>query len=162
MEERTGMYGVKKEEKKRNPSYLGRLLCGEPESSPIASTQPSLAPSVTDNPREWSAVIRDFLSAAGLAQAVRGFDADMVMINPNFERDVLPGALDSLLDSLVVSYTCRLAALVTYCVSWPRTGSNWGSSHNSHLGGDPLINANWNMCICAPGPSLKLKGARRV
>jgi hypothetical protein len=48
-------------------------------------------------------VIRDFLSAAGLAQAVRGFDADVVVMNPDFERDVVPGALDDLLDSLVVS-----------------------------------------------------------
>lgn len=107
-------------------------------------------------------MIRDFLSAAGLAQAVHGFDADMVMINPNFERDVLPGALDNLLDSLVVSYTCRLAALVTYCASWFRTGSDWGSSHSAHLRGDPSINVSWSMCIYAPGPSLKLKGARRV
>lgn len=56
-------------------------------------------------------MIRDFLSAAGLTQAVRGFDADMVLMNPSFERDAVPGALDDLLDSLVVSYTCRLAAL---------------------------------------------------
>jgi hypothetical protein len=42
---------------------------------------------------------------------VRGFDADLVMMNPNFERDVVPGALDNLLDSLVVSYAFRLPAL---------------------------------------------------
>lgn len=46
-------------------------------------------------------MIRDFLSAAGLIQAVRGFDADMVLMNPGFEREVVPGALDDLLDSLV-------------------------------------------------------------
>jgi hypothetical protein len=48
-------------------------------------------------------VIREFLSAAGLTQAVRGFDADMVMMNPSFEREVIPGALDDLLDDLIVS-----------------------------------------------------------
>ena len=87
-----------------------RLGCEGLESPPTAGTQPSLAPSATDNPREWNAVIRDFLSATGLVQAVRGFDADMVIMNPSFERDVVPGALDDLLDSLVVSFACRLAA----------------------------------------------------
>ena len=41
-------------------------------------------------------MIRDFLSAAGLIQAVRGFDADMVIMNPGFESEIVPGALDDL------------------------------------------------------------------
>jgi len=79
------------------------LICEGPEPTPTAGVQPSLAPSAADNPREWNAVIRDFLSAAGLTQTVRGFDADVVAMNPDFERDVVPGALDDLVDSLVVS-----------------------------------------------------------
>lgn len=55
-------------------------------------------------------MIREFLSAAGLSQAARGFDADMVVMNPTFEREVVPGALSTLLDSLIVSYAFRLAA----------------------------------------------------
>lgn len=58
-------------------------------------------------------MIRDFLSVAGLTQAVRGFDVDMVTMNPGFEREIIPGALDDLLDSLVVSCVCRLAAPTT-------------------------------------------------
>lgn len=60
-------------------------------------------------------MIREFLTATGLTQAVRGFDADVVVMNPNFERDVVPGALDNLLDSLVVSYAFRLAELHGIC-----------------------------------------------
>ena len=62
-------------------------------------------------------MIRDFLSATGLTQAVRGFDADIMVMNPGFEREVVPSVLDDLLDSLVVSYACRLATLVTYPLS---------------------------------------------
>ena len=94
-------------QKRKNIHYTSvayRLSCEEP----TAGVQPS-----PDNPHEWSAVIRSFLSAAGLTQAVRGFDADMVIMNPGFERDVIPGVLDDLLDSLVVSYACRPAAPVT-------------------------------------------------
>jgi hypothetical protein len=107
-------------------------------------------------------VIRDFLSAAGLAQAVRGFDADIVVMNPSFERDIVPGALDNLFDSLAVSYARRLAAPVMRCISCPRTCSDWGNSRNAHLRGDPSINASWSMCTCAPEPSLELKGVPGV
>lgn len=89
-------------------------------------------------------MIRDFLSAAGLTQAMRGFDADMVIMNPSFERDIVPGALDNLLDSLVVGHACRLSAPTTYRFSWSRTGSEWGNSHNARLRG-PSINASWSM-----------------
>ncbi|KAF9654017.1 hypothetical protein BDM02DRAFT_3265153 [Thelephora ganbajun] len=75
--------------------------CRGPDSALTAGAQPSLAPSASDSPREWNAVIREFLSTAGLTQAARGFDADMVIMNPGFERDVVPGALDRLLHSLV-------------------------------------------------------------
>ena len=95
------------------------------ESAQAAGSQPSLAPSSPGDLREWNIVIRDFLSAAGLTQAVRGFDADIMVMNPGFEREVVPGALDYLLDSLVVSYACRLAAPVTYpliILHWQRLG----------------------------------------
>ena len=108
---------------------------------PAADVQPSPVPHAPDNPLEWNAVIKDFLSAAGLTQAVRGFDADMVIMNPGFERDIVPGALEDLLDSLVVSYACRLPAPTTYRFSWSRTGSEWGNSHNARLK-DPSINAS--------------------
>lgn len=107
-------------------------------------------------------MIRDFLSATGLTQAVRGFDADIMVMNPGFEREVVPGALDDLLDSLVVSYACRLAAPVTYPLSYSCTGSDWGSSHNAHLSRDPSTSVSWSMCTCAPGQNLKRKGALRV
>jgi hypothetical protein len=80
-----------------------RLIFEGLESAPAAATQPLPAPSAPGNSQEWNVVIREFLSAAGLTQAVRGFDADMVMMNPSFEREVIPGALDDLLDDLIVS-----------------------------------------------------------
>ena len=63
---------------------------------------------------QCNAAIRDLLSAAGLSQAMRKFDADTVLMNPSFERDTGPSALNDLLDSLVVSCSCRLAALATH------------------------------------------------
>jgi hypothetical protein len=88
-----------------------RLRCESPGSALADGAHPSLAPPDAAVPIEWNGIIREFLSAAGLTQAVRGLDADMVVMNPIFERDVVPGALDNLLDSLVVSYTFRPTAI---------------------------------------------------
>lgn len=144
---------------KKNPSDL--TYCEGLEFESAAGAQRSPAPSPSDD-REWNAVIRDFLSAAGLTQAVRGFDADMVIMNPGFELEAVPGALDDLLDSLVVSKVCRLAAPPRHiALSRSRTGSGWGNSHNAHHRGGPSINANWSTSAYAPDLSLKRKGAPR-
>ena len=93
--------------KVRAKTIAGLLVCLS-GSAPVHGAHPPLAPPDIGVPREWNGVIREFLSATGLTQAVRGLDADMVIMNPIFERDVVPGALDNLLDSLVVSYTFRI------------------------------------------------------
>ena len=51
---------------------------------------------------QCNAAMRDVLSAADQTQAVRGFDAETVSMNRSFERDIIPSALNDLLDSLVV------------------------------------------------------------
>jgi hypothetical protein len=46
---------------------------------------------------------------AGLDQALRGFEADMAMLNEDFERERLPLALDALRNGLLVgSYSLEL------------------------------------------------------
>lgn len=51
---------------------------------------------------EWDSVIKKFLSAAGLIQALRGFESDMVILNPDWERKIIPRALGGLLKQLLV------------------------------------------------------------
>lgn len=52
--------------------------------------------------REWDSVIKAFLSAAGLTQALRGFEADMIILNSDWERKKIPEALGNLLKQLLV------------------------------------------------------------
>ncbi|EED81565.1 predicted protein [Postia placenta Mad-698-R] len=50
---------------------------------------------------DWDAVIISFLSSAGLTQALRGFKADMVVMNPDWANSKIPVALDELGDNLM-------------------------------------------------------------
>lgn len=50
----------------------------------------------------WDSVIKEFLSAAGLAQALRGFEADVIVMGPDWERNRIPLALEGLMKNLLV------------------------------------------------------------
>jgi hypothetical protein len=49
----------------------------------------------------WDSAVANFLRDAGLTQALRGFEADMIILNPEWERSKLPQALNRLVTSLV-------------------------------------------------------------
>jgi hypothetical protein len=55
--------------------------------------------------REWNSVIKGFLSAAGLTQALRGFEADIIILNPDWEREKVPEALGNLVKQLLVGHS---------------------------------------------------------
>ncbi|KAI0929948.1 hypothetical protein AcV5_006779 [Taiwanofungus camphoratus] len=65
---------------------------------------PSPSPSPSPPPeyhKQWDAVIKTFLSSIGFTQAVRGFEADMIVMNPEWERKKVPEALGSLMKDLL-------------------------------------------------------------
>ncbi|TFY62572.1 hypothetical protein EVJ58_g3786 [Rhodofomes roseus] len=65
---------------------------------------PSVAPSPSPPPRlhkHWDGIIRAFLTDAGLTQALRGFDSDMIVMNPDCQRKRIPKAVDDLVESIL-------------------------------------------------------------
>lgn len=52
--------------------------------------------------RHWDEVIRAFLQKVGLTQALRGFEDDMVVLNADWERKSVPGAIGDLVRDLMV------------------------------------------------------------
>jgi len=52
----------------------------------------------------WDEAVRAFLKDAGLVQALRGFECDMVMMNSQWERAQVPTALENLIEGLGVSF----------------------------------------------------------
>ncbi|TFY77571.1 hypothetical protein EWM64_g6440 [Hericium alpestre] len=60
---------------------------------------PSPTPS-RELPQYWDAAIKAFLSSSGLTQALKGFEADMLVLNPEWERNEIPAALDELATDL--------------------------------------------------------------
>lgn len=55
--------------------------------------------------RHWDEVIRAFLKKVGLTQALRGFEDDMVVLNAEWERKSVPGAIGDLVRDLMVRRT---------------------------------------------------------
>ncbi|OBZ70515.1 hypothetical protein A0H81_09236 [Grifola frondosa] len=75
-----------------------------PAPPKVKSPTPSPSPSPSPPPeyhKDWDAVIKSFLSAVGLTQAVRGFEADMIVMNPEWERKKVPAAIGELMKDLL-------------------------------------------------------------
>ncbi|KAH9944692.1 hypothetical protein B0H21DRAFT_694713, partial [Amylocystis lapponica] len=75
--------------------------------SPAQPTVKTKTPSPSPSPapefrQQWDAVIKTFLSAVGLTQALRGFEADMIVMNPEWERKKVPIALGDLMKDLLI------------------------------------------------------------
>jgi hypothetical protein len=70
----------------------------------IASPSPSPSPPpLTESHKYWDAALKSFLAHLGLAQALRGFELDMLVINSDWERSKVPGAVADLVRDLSVS-----------------------------------------------------------
>lgn len=75
----------------------------------IKTPTPSLSPTPPPPPeyhKDWDATIKSFLSTIGFSQALRGFEADMIVLNPEWERKKIPIALAELMKELLVCYEC--------------------------------------------------------
>lgn len=51
--------------------------------------------------RHWDEVIRSFLKKVGMSQALKGFEDDMVVMNADWERQKVPGAIGDLMKDLM-------------------------------------------------------------
>ncbi|KAI9507908.1 hypothetical protein F5148DRAFT_1200983 [Russula earlei] len=63
---------------------------------PSPSPSPSPSPPPKDLPRHWDAALKAFFLAVGLSQCLAGLEADILVMNPDWERKVVPTALSNL------------------------------------------------------------------
>jgi hypothetical protein len=68
--------------------------------SPSASPSPSLPDPETY--KHWDLVIRAFFIKTGLTQTLKGFEDDMLVFNPEWERLKIPSALEEMIKGLAV------------------------------------------------------------
>lgn len=57
--------------------------------------------SIPTSRKYWDTALATFLEEAGLTQALRGFELDMIILNPDWEKDRIPAALKKLAEGLV-------------------------------------------------------------
>ena len=69
---------------------------------------PSPSPPPKEFPRYWDAALKAFCLAVGLSQCLAGLEADILVMNPDWEKKVLPEALRELHSSISVCPTINL------------------------------------------------------
>ncbi|KAH8107894.1 hypothetical protein BXZ70DRAFT_913118 [Cristinia sonorae] len=79
---------------------ITRATPSVPQKRKVPSPSPSPPPPPPFHD-EWDRVVKEFLAAAGLGQALRGFEMDMVVMSPEWERSGVPKALKTLSDELI-------------------------------------------------------------
>lgn len=67
--------------------------------------------------RHWDEVLRAFLRKVGLTQTLRGFEDDLVVMNEDWEKKCVPGAIGDLVRDMTVSLLgcCRCAHTFISC-----------------------------------------------
>ena len=69
---------------------------------------PSPSPPPKEFPRYWDAALKAFCLAVGLSQCLAGLEADILVMNPDWEKKVVPEALRELHSSISVCPTINL------------------------------------------------------
>ncbi|KAH7913277.1 hypothetical protein BJ138DRAFT_1146532 [Hygrophoropsis aurantiaca] len=72
-----------------------------PQAPPPKARTPSPSPPPQEFHRHWDDVIKAFLKNVGLTQALRGFEDDMIVMNSEWERRKVPGAIGDLMKDLL-------------------------------------------------------------
>lgn len=63
-----------------------------------------MLPSPRDTHHGWDKVIHSFLVRIGFHQAASGFTLDLLVMNPDWEKDVVPEALSELVQNISVCF----------------------------------------------------------
>jgi len=77
---------------------------------PLKPPTPSPSPPL---PQYWDAAIRSFLSRVGLTQALKGFEADVLVMHSGWEQKEVPLALQELKTRLAVCFVCGICIQLT-------------------------------------------------
>ncbi|KAG9316808.1 hypothetical protein JVU11DRAFT_2873 [Chiua virens] len=78
--------------------YQPQLAVARQRKTPSKPRTPTPEPMY----RHWDQVIRAFLKKVGLTQALKGFEDDMVVLNADWERKSVPGAIGELVRDLMM------------------------------------------------------------
>lgn len=78
-------------------------------STPVSSTSVSVAtPSLSEveGCRHWDEVLRRFLEKTKMTQCLKGFEIDMLVLNSEWEQEIVLGALKELVNEMQVCVRC--------------------------------------------------------
>ncbi|KAG1832412.1 hypothetical protein EV424DRAFT_25108 [Suillus variegatus] len=83
------------------PQYQPPAVTYQPRQRTKVAQKPRSPTPEPELHRHWDEVIRSFLKKVGMNQALRGFEDDMVVMNADWERQKVPGAIGDLMKDLM-------------------------------------------------------------
>lgn len=83
------------------PGFPGTYIY--PEQPTTRNVDGHVHPRYDEVHMHWDMAFRAFLEAAGLTQALRGFENDMLVLNPEWEKGRVRNAVGKLIQNLLVS-----------------------------------------------------------
>ena len=82
--------------------YVGNTTLQDPASQLVETGQNAGAnTSIPTSRKYWDTALATFLQEAGLTQALRGLELDVIVLNPGWEKDRIQAALKKLVEGLV-------------------------------------------------------------
>ncbi len=65
-----------------------------------------------ENNQSWDCALKIFLNDMGLVQALRGFELDMLVLNPGWERETVPSALERFIENIKVCFLTKFTRCI--------------------------------------------------
>ena len=103
-------------------SYISQPPIPTSSSSNLKPTRKAPSPSPSPSPplpdpetyKHWDLVIRAFFIKTGLTQTLKGFEDDMLVLNPEWEKLKIPSALEEMIKGLTVGFFIWFSIFDTY------------------------------------------------
>ncbi|THU85696.1 hypothetical protein K435DRAFT_384031 [Dendrothele bispora CBS 962.96] len=77
----------------------------DPHKGKEKPKSPSPPPSTAQYVKHWDTALKIFLERLGFIQALRGFELDMLTFNEEYERTVVPDALEKFVKNIEVRFS---------------------------------------------------------
>ncbi|KAF8149499.1 hypothetical protein B0H34DRAFT_734020 [Crassisporium funariophilum] len=82
------------------PPNISQTTPAAPVPSPVKAPTPSPPPPDPETYKHWDQIFHKFLKCTGLQQTLRGLEADILVLNEEWEQNKLPGALKDMVRDL--------------------------------------------------------------
>lgn len=97
------------------PLFVGHIY-GSGTNVPSPARPPTPPPPDPETFKHWDEVIKNFLARTKMSQTLKGLESDMLVLNPDWEQEIIPEALKEMVQGLQVRLLSSLATSELTCL----------------------------------------------